>query len=507
MPISDYSQISPILSQIVALNPKSILDVGCGLGIYGALCRVYLEGENLYDRANVTWNKKENWKTRIDCIEGFQKYITDLHKLVYNEIFISDAIKTVESFSDNAYDLVLAIDIIEHFKKEEGISFIKTLQRIGKNVIIATPSRFVDQVVIENPLEDHLSFWQKEELQSLKFDILKDDTSLIGLYRDFEIHPPSTLSRDFTIRLYKDGDEHGIIKLFKEVFGREMSLEEWRWKYFGEDNEKFYSSVAVSEAGDIIAHYGGMVRRMVFNGREIKVLSIGDVMVHTKFRGTKLFKKVAKTTPEEAYKDGFIFGYGFPNHRAMLLPEKLGIYEKVEDVYESVKDAQFASNHLRFIYKLFPLSYDDERIDTLWEALKDSIKMSLIRDRKYLRWRYKKHPFFGYELWGLKKRWQQKLAGFAVLRRDGENLLIIDFLCPLGQLAVLFKKIENYAASSGCKNLKLWHPQCLNERLKQLGFTVSKSETSIPRSTHPEWLKKEDVEGKFFYTMGDTDFM
>ncbi len=507
MPISDYSQISPILSQIVSLKPKSILDVGCGLGIYGALCRVYLEGENLYDRANVTWNKKENWKTKIDCIEGFQKYITDLHKLVYNEIFISDAVKAVENFPDNTYDLVMAIDIIEHLKKEDGVSFIKTLKRIAKNVIIATPSKLVEQVVIENPLENHLSFWQKEDLQSLSFDILTDDSSLIGLYRDLEVKTPPALSRDFMIRLYRNGDEHGIIKLFKEIFGREMSLEEWRWKYTGKDFLKVYCSLAVNENNEVIAHYGGMPQYMVHKGKEIYGMAIGDVMVHPKYRGTKLFKKISELLPVISAQDGFILGYGFPNERAMKLPEKLGIYEKVEDVYESTKEVRFASNHLRFIYKLFPLSYDDNRIDILWGTLKDSIKISLIRDRKYLRWRYQKHPLFNYELWGIKKRWQQELSGFAVIRKDGENLLLIDFLCPIGQLAALVQKIENYAASSGFKKLKLWHPGYLNEKLEQLGFNVSKSGTCIPRTTHPEWLTKAEVEGKFFYTMGDTDFM
>jgi 2-polyprenyl-3-methyl-5-hydroxy-6-metoxy-1,4-benzoquinol methylase len=183
MPVSDYSQISPIIDQVVKINPKTILDAGCGLGIYGSLCRIYLEGDNLYDRANLTWNKKENWNVKIDCIEGFEKYITDLHRAVYNGIFIGDAQNILKGFEDKAYELVLAIDILEHLKKEDGIAFIKSLQRIGENVIIATPAEFIKQVVPENTLEDHLSFWNKEELQSSGFNIVEETSSLIGLYR------------------------------------------------------------------------------------------------------------------------------------------------------------------------------------------------------------------------------------------------------------------------------------------------------------------------------------
>lgn len=29
-------------------------------------------------------------------------------------------------------------------------------------------------------------------------------------------------------RLYQPGDEYGIVKLFRDIFGREMTLDEWR---------------------------------------------------------------------------------------------------------------------------------------------------------------------------------------------------------------------------------------------------------------------------------------
>jgi len=143
--------------------------------------------------------------------------------------------------------------------------------------------------------------------------------------------------KPLTIRLYKAGDEMGIVKLFKEIFNREMTLEEWRWKYTGQGNKKVYSSIAINENNEIVAHYGGVPHRMIYHGKEVYGLSIGDVMVHPAFRGLKLFKKAAAMVPDEAAIDGFILGYGFPNERALQLPEKLGLYEKIEDVFEANK--------------------------------------------------------------------------------------------------------------------------------------------------------------------------
>ncbi len=307
------------------------------------------------------------------------------------------------------------------------------------------------------------------------------------------------------IRLYKPGDEHGIVKLFKEIFGREMTLDEWRWKYTGRENKKVYASVAVTDSQEITAHYGGIPHRMVYGGREIYGLAIGDVMVHPKFRGLKLFKKIAAMVPEEAVRDGFIVGYGFPNERAMRLPEKLGLYEKVEDVIEGSKEAKFHNNLVRYNFKLFPLDYSDIRIDKLWESCKRSLYLAVVRDRRYLTWRYKNHPLFSYEIWGLKKRFGRRLQGLVILKREEHRVLVMDFLFAKGMFKPLFQKLENYASSAGIKTITLWAPPFMENTLIENSFSTKPAITSIPRTTHEKTLTKEQIKGKFFYTMGDTD--
>ncbi|MFI5294180.1 MAG: GNAT family N-acetyltransferase [Thermodesulfovibrionales bacterium] len=309
------------------------------------------------------------------------------------------------------------------------------------------------------------------------------------------------------VRLYRPGDEVGIRGLFKEVFGREMSLEEWMWKYTGEGERSVYSSVAENVSGEIIGHYGCMVQRAIHRGRKIYGISIGDVMTHPKCRGIRLFRELATIGPTEAVRNGIVLGYGFPNERAFRLPEKLGLYEKVEDVFEAGKDVQSHNNLNRYTYRFFPLRYEDSRIDTLWEQLKGRIHLAVIRDREYLRWRYQRHPYFSYEFWGLKKRWGLQLAGLAVMRKDNERMLLMDFVCPLDLLGPFFQKIENYLYSTGIKKLVFWLPEYLRERVAREGFSLYPAGISIPRSTIEGYLAKEEMKGRFFYTMGDTDFL
>ncbi len=313
-------------------------------------------------------------------------------------------------------------------------------------------------------------------------------------------------TKETVVRMYQPGDEEGIIRLFNSIFPREMTLEEWRWKYLGRGNTKVYSSVAVHPEQGIVAHYGGVPHRMTYLGREVHGLAIGDVMVHPGFRHFKTFKKMAELVPDEAARDGFILGYGFPSERALRLPEKLGLYEKVEDIVEANRDITSRNNLPRFLYKFFPLDYDDARIGRLWDECKGEIGLAVIRDQDYFKWRYRDHPFQNYEFWGLRLRTSTRLTGLAVLKKEQERILLMDFLCRRKHLPPLIIKVENYTLSSGRKRLTVWIPPYLEKPFEEMGFSTGPAGTCIPRTTHEKGLKKHEIEGRFFYTFGDTDF-
>jgi hypothetical protein len=328
------------------------------------------------------------------------------------------------------------------------------------------------------------------------------------MYRFPVVKDSTTQRKAITARLYQDGDEHKIVRLFEKVFDRKMTIGEWRWKYLGGEKGRVYSSLAIDDgSGEAIAHYGGVMHRMVFRGKEMYGLAIGDVMVHPGFRGLRLFKRVASLLPQVSSEDGIRMGYGFPNDRAMLLPEKLGLYERIEELREAVKEAEFHRGPFRYLYKLFPLDYSDERIDDLWEASGGWHTLSVIRDRRYLVWRYKNHPLFTYELWGLKRRAGRSLKGLAVLRKNNEEVMIMDYVCKKEDMRILFEKLENAVSASGGKRLRLWAPPFLADDFGRLGFSVRNAAIWIPRTTHEAFLKKHEIAGNFFYTMGDTDFL
>lgn len=183
MPFSESSMLSPIMGYIESVQPESVLDVGVGFAQYGVLMRNNLEKFNLFewdDTGYVRKREKEEWQIRIDAIEGFEPYITPVHRYVYTNIFIGDALEILPTL-ERQYELVLATEILEHFDKEDGYRFIEMLKlQCTGSIVISTPKEFLPSEYPANPYENHRSFWPEEELRELGFDrILPDEESLI----------------------------------------------------------------------------------------------------------------------------------------------------------------------------------------------------------------------------------------------------------------------------------------------------------------------------------------
>ena len=155
MPSSHLRQLNEIMELIVVTDPKSVLDVGVGFGKYGFLSREYLElgdGREEYS----------DWKRQIDGIEIFDGYLTPVHDFVYNHIYIGNATEIIPALKAE-YDLILLIDILEHFSYEEGVKLLNDCQKIARNILVSTPKSLVRrQSSFGNPFEAHKFQWRKK---------------------------------------------------------------------------------------------------------------------------------------------------------------------------------------------------------------------------------------------------------------------------------------------------------------------------------------------------------
>ena len=175
MPTSNLHQISDIVELIVDADPQSILDVGVGFGKFGVLAREYLElldGRSIYG----------DWQRRIDGVEIFPDYLTGLHETIYDRVIVGDAAEILPKLPERQYDLVLLIDIIEHFDRPTGFEVLNQCLRVGRNVIVGTPLGFFTQEGYGNPHEQHRSLWSRRDLRSTGHPcfFLPETHSLLG---------------------------------------------------------------------------------------------------------------------------------------------------------------------------------------------------------------------------------------------------------------------------------------------------------------------------------------
>ena len=144
MPVSSYAVIPDVVHEIIKVNPKHVLDIGIGNGIYGALVHNYLP------------------QAHITGIEGFEGYRNPMWH-VYDSVIVHTVPKAFE-YVRGKFDAITICDVIEHFEKPAGefvIERLKSLLRPGGVLLISTPQMFLEQGSVNgNDLEIHRSSWE-----------------------------------------------------------------------------------------------------------------------------------------------------------------------------------------------------------------------------------------------------------------------------------------------------------------------------------------------------------
>ena len=160
MPSSHYFQLNEIVDLISLTDPVKLLDIGVGFGKYGFLAREYLE----------LWKDGgdyQKWNRQIDGIEAFEPYITPVHQFIYNNIFIGNALDILPGLKDK-YDLILMIDVFEHFTHQDGMKLLRECRTKSRNILISVPiSMSAQEAVFGNEFETHKYAWEKEDFNTI----------------------------------------------------------------------------------------------------------------------------------------------------------------------------------------------------------------------------------------------------------------------------------------------------------------------------------------------------
>lgn len=310
------------------------------------------------------------------------------------------------------------------------------------------------------------------------------------------------------IRKAKESDEKGIRALFAESFGRELPLDEWKWKY--KDSPWGSTAVVAVDNDKIVAHYGAIKSRFHFNGSVFDVFQPCDVMTHPKYRARFFTKKGAMVRAGEFFfsNNHMDFAFGFPSERhAILGTKQLGYTEHkyVSVLKKHIDKKKFVLNLLISVTASWD-SIKPFEIDILWDSIKDGYGLSIEKKSHYIIWRYKDNPVKKYKPLIIRTRLNNKLKAFCVLSINENELSLMDFLCPKGFQLRLFNLIENFVIEHKLSSLRLWlNPkEDIYQKLVKNGYNEDKAVPLLFKILNAE-IKPEFLFENYRYRMGDYD--
>lgn len=164
MPVSTSAHLTHCSALIITLNPASVLDVGCGFGTWGFLCRTFLDV--MPGRV-----QRDEWQVRIDGVEFFEPYIQQHQRWLYNDLIIGDIQDVVQRL--DSYELIVAGDVIEHIEKGQAQQVLDALYARARRALIVNIPLAGDWDHPEahgNPAELHRSQWTEEDFSRFPHD-------------------------------------------------------------------------------------------------------------------------------------------------------------------------------------------------------------------------------------------------------------------------------------------------------------------------------------------------
>jgi SAM-dependent methyltransferase len=151
---SSWSYLDPVILPLIA--GESVLDVGCGMGRWGALI------ETNY------WEARLESAPVVDGCDAFEPNVEHCRRRgTYRHLWV----QTLPSPLDGTWDTVLACELIEHIPQERVAETLDLLEEAAaKRVIVSTPNSPLYRPGSETPLgyndlEAHVSYVPAELLK------------------------------------------------------------------------------------------------------------------------------------------------------------------------------------------------------------------------------------------------------------------------------------------------------------------------------------------------------
>lgn len=424
---------------------------------------------------------------------------------------------------------LLIIDEFALRRTEPGIEGLHLL-----NDILAQAARFqfelleqLDLSALAAPTVDYLLAITNKHRQRLLNDLAVTTEQLDRLDRSNELyrekyangrygyallHYRKTALPSWRLRYPEESDLDQLFTLFKHVFQSTVSPALWQWKYRSPQAR----SLCAFENGQMIGHYGGMPRDILFLGQSAQAVQIGDVMVEASRRGILTrqgpFFLMASTFLERfiGYGRPFLLGFGFPTARAMKVAERLGLYAEAGRMTELSWPPLSPLPHL--LTHITTVDTDlcevqQDAINGVWQAMSLDLQNAVIgvRDYRYLLDRYLSHPLRRYLVLAIKNRLNGRWRGIMVLHIDNRLCELVDIVAPLQDVGLLISHARRIAKLHRCDRLWCHISEAFADHLTTDDCEHKSLDVRIPACIWTEGPALDDFRDRWWLMTGDMD--
>ncbi|SFE96442.1 GNAT family N-acetyltransferase [Nitrosomonas sp. Nm166] len=426
-------------------------------------------------------------------------------------------------------DLIIIDEFALQQHDQAGIEALHSL-----NDLLALAERFgfeliehLDLSTIAAPTLDYLLQVTQIHQQSLIKSLALSDEQLTRLNASNELYHKRYASGHYGyallhfrkktmpkwhLRILQESQMPEMLDLFKRAFNHDMAPAIWQWKYGSESGKK----IGLWRGNQLIGHYGGIGRDILFFGQPQRAVQIGDVMVDMNERGTLTrkgpFFLMAATFLERyiGYGKPYLVGFGFPNERAMKVAERLGLYAEAGRMIEFSWNPRSRFPLLGTRLQLIDRGADfaTRAVNECWQRMAADMQTAMIgvRDWRYLQYRYLGHPNQPYQVILVRNRFGGETRGVMVLRHDTHGCEIIDIIAPLTEIPLLVLHARRLAGMSGDHRLFCRITENFAAHFAGAGGIRQALDIRIPASTWGAVPAADSLRDHWWLMSGDTDF-
>lgn len=254
------------------------------------------------------------------------------------------------------------------------------------------------------------------------------------------------------------GDDFAqILPLLEAVYPGRLDREIWRWQYSG--HYLGPPRVAIARSGGRIVGLQPSIRHEAWwpGGRAL-AYELCHVLTHPEHRRRGIFTALIRAFARHAEEEGACCVYTFPNRLSYPGFRRAGSWEHPFSLPLLIRLAAGSGRRRRWPAgrpEGQPIERFDAGVDALGAALLERFPAGMVRDHRYLNWRYLEHPRRPYVCLALRDgpRWRAVAIGRLVEWFGVRVGAIVELLGDPGSLEPLLVGLEEALVRRGARAL------------------------------------------------------